>query len=57
MLTFPGMCGYLQNDSEQSSATPFHVTCHFLFSLKILENLWFSDVSVGIETEPWHEMC
>ena len=47
MLTFPGMCGYLQNDSEQSSATPFHVTCHFLFPLKILENLWFSDVFSG----------
>ena len=35
---------------------PFCATGLFLYPLETSENLWFIDVSRGIERDLWHEM-
>ena len=40
----------------KTSINSFHATGLFRCPLKTSENLWFSDVSGGIERDQWHEM-
>ena len=41
-----------------SSINPFHATGHFLYPLKVLENLWFYDVFWGYKKTPvvWNRL-
>ena len=45
-----------QKQPPRDVLNPFHATDLFLYLLKTLENLWFSDVFRGHRKRQWHKM-
>ena len=43
----------LKTNLQKKLLNPFQVSAPLLYPLKTSENLWFSDILVGIEIEQW----
>ena len=47
---------YRNQAIELLCLNPFHDTVHFPYPLKTSENLYFSEISGGMERDQWHKI-